>query len=154
MNKTFDRYSGIVFFAIGIAFVFGSRSISTSAYGSNVGANIFPMILGSFLALLSLRLIYETFRNQQKEARKKQQLDYKRFGIIFTAAVLYALLLEPIGFVLSTFLFLMVGFQTMQRGRMIISLVISAAFSLGVYYLYVHVLDGSLPGFPEWLGLS
>ncbi|ULL15316.1 tripartite tricarboxylate transporter TctB family protein [Paenibacillus sp. H1-7] len=154
MNKTFDRYSGIVFFAIGIAFVFGSRSISTSAYGSNVGANIFPMILGSFLALLSLRLIYETFRNQQKEARKKQQLDYKRFGIIFTAAVLYALLLEPIGFVLSTFLFLMVGFQTMQRGRMIISIVISAAFSLGVYYLYVHVLDGSLPGFPEWLGLS
>lgn len=154
MNKTFDRYSGIVFFAIGIAFVFGSRSISTSAYGSNVGANIFPMILGSFLALLSLRLIYETFRNQQKEAKKKQQLDYKRFGIIFTAAVLYALLLEPIGFVLSTFLFLMVGFQTMQRGRMMISIVISAAFAIGVYYLYVHVLDGSLPGFPEWLGLS
>jgi len=154
MNKTFDRYAGIAFFAIGTAFVVGSKSISTSAYGSNVGANIFPMMLGGFLALLSLRLIYETFRNRQKAVNNKQQLDYKRFGIIFTAAVLYALLLEHIGFVISTFLFLMTGFQTMQRGKVVTSLIISAAFSYGVYFLFVHVLDGALPGFPEWLGFG
>ncbi|OXM87477.1 tripartite tricarboxylate transporter TctB family protein [Paenibacillus rigui] len=158
MNKTFDRYAGIVFLAIGAAFVVGSRSISTSAYGSNVGANIFPMVLGVFLALMSLRLIYETFRKQQQqqqaEGRKKEALDYKRFGIIFVSAVLYAYFLEDIGFVLSTFLFLLIGFQTMQRGRVGASLLISACFSGGVYYLYVYVLDGSLPGFPAWLGLS
>ncbi|WP_282936908.1 tripartite tricarboxylate transporter TctB family protein [Paenibacillus sp. RC67] len=153
MNKTFDRYAGIVFLAIGAAFVIGSRSISTSAYGSNVGANIFPMVLGAFLALMSLRLIYETFRRQQSE-KKKQNLDYKRFGIIFAAAVLYAYFLEDVGFVISTFLFLLIGFQTMQRGRIWVSLLISAVFSYGVYFLYVNVLDGSLPGFPTWLGLS
>ncbi|GFZ95255.1 hypothetical protein GCM10008018_46960 [Paenibacillus marchantiophytorum] len=150
MTTRFDRYAGIVFLAIGTAFMIGSRSISTSAYGSNVGANIFPMILGAFLALMSIRLIYETFRKQKTESYK-ENLDYQRFGIIFTAAVLYALFLENIGFVISTFLFLMIGFQTMQRGRVWVSLVISAAFSCGVYYLYVHVLDGSLPGFPAWL---
>ncbi|TMV48315.1 tripartite tricarboxylate transporter TctB family protein [Paenibacillus mesophilus] len=153
MNKTFDRYAGIVFFAIGTAFVIGSRTISTSAYGSNVGANIFPMILGSFLALMSLRLVYESFRRQQAE-RKKVKLDYARFGIIFAAAVLYAYFLEDVGFVISTFLFLLIGFQTMQRGKIWISLLIAAAFSFGVYYLYVDVLDGSLPGFPAWLGIS
>ncbi|UJF33441.1 tripartite tricarboxylate transporter TctB family protein [Paenibacillus hexagrammi] len=151
MNTTFDRYAGIVFFAIGIAFVIGSLGISTSAYGSNVGANIFPMILGSFLSLMSVRLIYETFRKQRAE-KSKEQLDYKRFGIIFAAAVLYAFFIEDIGFVISTFLFLMIGFQTMQRGKVWVSLLIAAGFSYGVYYLYVHVLDGSLPGFPAWLG--
>ncbi|UKS30798.1 tripartite tricarboxylate transporter TctB family protein [Paenibacillus sp. HWE-109] len=150
MTTRFDRYAGIVFLAIGTAFMIGSRCISTSAYGSNVGANIFPMILGAFLALMSIRLIYETFRKQKADSYK-ENLDYKRFGIIFIAAVLYALFLENIGFVISTFLFLMIGFQTMQRGRVWVSLVISAAFSCGVYYLYVHVLDGSLPGFPAWL---
>lgn len=152
MNHSFDRYAGIVFCAIGIAFVIGSTSISTSAYGSNVGANIFPMFLGAFLSLMSIRLIYETFRRQQKQ-QNRERLDYKRFGIIFTAAVLYALFLEDIGFVISTFLFLMIGFQTMQRGRIWISVVISACFSYGVYYLYVNVLDGTLPGFPSWLVL-
>jgi len=155
MSKTFDRYAGIVFLAIGAAFAAGSRSIAASAYGSNVGANIFPMVLGIFLVLMSLRLIYETFRRQQQtKSRKKEQLDYRRFGIIFVSAVLYAYFLEDIGFVLSTFIFLMIGFQTMQRGRIWVSLLISAGFSAGVYYLYVYVLDGSLPGFPAWLGLS
>ncbi|TBL79943.1 tripartite tricarboxylate transporter TctB family protein [Paenibacillus thalictri] len=153
MNRTFDRYAGIVFLAVGTAFMIGSRTISTSAYGSNVGANIFPMILGGLLALLSLRLIYETFRAQKTET-KKQNLDYKRFGIIFAAAVLYAYFLEEIGFVISTFLFLLIGFQTMQKGKLLTSIVISGAFSYGVYYLYVNVLDGSLPGFPAWLGLG
>jgi putative tricarboxylic transport membrane protein len=151
MNTMFDRYAGIVFFAIGTTFVIGSRSISTSAYGSNVGANIFPMILGVFLALMSIRLIYDTFRKQQTK-KHKENLDYKRFGIIFVSAVLYALFLEDIGFVISTFLFLMIGFQTMQKGRVWVSLLISAAFSYGVYTLYVNGLDGSLPGFPTWLG--
>jgi putative tricarboxylic transport membrane protein len=151
MNTTFDRYAGIAFFAIGVAFVFGSRSISTSAYGSNVGANIFPMILGSFLALMSARLIYDSFRKKQLE-KGREKLDYKRFGIIFIAACLYAYFLEDIGFVISTFLFLMIGFQTMEKGRVWISALIAGGFSYGVYYLYVHVLDGSLPGFPAWLG--
>jgi putative tricarboxylic transport membrane protein len=153
MNKTFDRYAGIVFLAIGATFVVGSRTISTSAYGSNVGPNIFPMILGAFLAIMSIRLIYQTFRYQQRE-KNNENLDYKRFGIIFAAAVLYAFFLEDIGFVIGTFLFLMISFQTMERGRIWISLLISSVFSYGVYYLFVNVLDGSLPDFPAWLGLS
>ncbi|MCS7462671.1 tripartite tricarboxylate transporter TctB family protein [Paenibacillus doosanensis] len=153
MNHTFDRYAGIVFLAVGAVFAIGSRSISTSAYGSNVGANIFPMVLGIALSLLSLRLIYESFRKQRAQ-KKRDNLDYKRFAVIFAAAVLYACFLEDIGFVISTFLFLLIGFQTMQRGRIWVSLLIAAAFSYGVYFLYVNVLDGSLPGFPAWLGLS
>lgn len=153
MNKTFDRYAGIVFLAVGALFVIESRRISSSAYGSAIGANIFPFILGLFLALLSIRLIYQTFRYKQEET-KSEKLDYKRFGIIFAAAVLYAFFLEDIGFVISTFVFLMIGFQTMQRGRIWVSLLIAAAFSYGVYFLFVNVLDGSLPGFPSWSGLS
>lgn len=153
MNKTFDRYAGIVFLAVGAMFMFESQSISSSAYGSSIGANIFPFVLGLFLSLLSLRLIYGTFRYKQEE-KKKENLDYKRFGIILAAAVLYAYFLEDIGFVIGTFLFLMIGFQTMQRGKIWVSLLISAVFSFGVYYLFVNVLDGSLPGFPTWLGLS
>ena len=90
-------------------------------------------MFGCFLALMSIRLIYDTFRKQQAE-KIKENLDYKRFGIIFVAAVLYALFLEDIGFVISTFLFLMIGFQTMQKGRVWVSLLDSAGFSYGVYY--------------------
>ncbi|MBM6617078.1 tripartite tricarboxylate transporter TctB family protein [Bacillus suaedaesalsae] len=149
MSKRFDRYTSLVFLIIGAAFVIESNGISQSAYGSNVGPDIFPKILGVLLILLSLRLFYETFQ-YAKNQEKREKLDYQRFLIIFIAAILYAFLLESLGYVITTFLFLIVGFQAMERGSWTKTLLISAAFSFGVYYLFVEVLNGSLPGFPTW----
>ncbi|MGO0062524.1 tripartite tricarboxylate transporter TctB family protein [Brevibacillus fluminis] len=151
MSKTFDRYASLIFLAIGILFVVGSRSISASAYGSEVGPDIFPLGLGSLLVLLSLRLFYETFRYRHVQ-KEKGTLDYKRFLIILAAAILYALLLEEIGYIISTFLFLTIGFQTMQKGKWLSTLLIAGAFSIGIYLIYVKLLEGSLPGLPGWLG--
>ncbi len=152
MNKAFDRYAGMAFLIIGAAFLAESQKISASSYGSNVGPDIFPMALGSVLILLSLRLIYETFKYPQ-QTKQSASLDYKRFLIFLVSALLYAFFLEQIGYVIATFLFLLIGFQTMQRGKMLLSLLISALFSFGVYYLFVEILQGTLPGWPVWFGL-
>lgn len=151
MSKRFDRYSSLVFLIIGMGFIIESRKISATAYGSNVGPDIFPMGLGVLLVLLSLRLFYETFKYKQSD-EQKTTLDYKRFLIILAAAVLYAFFLEDIGYVIGTFVFLLIGFQTMQKGKWLSSIVISGIFSYGIYYIFVDVLQGSLPGFPAWLG--
>jgi len=128
-----------------------SQKISKSAYGSEVGPNIFPFALGLILVILSLRLFYETFR-YQGGTNKKAGLDYKRFFIILLAALVYTLVLEEVGYVISTFLFLIIGFQTMEKGKWGKTLLISAIFAYGVYYLFVEILKGSMPGFPVWLG--
>ncbi|MER2090113.1 MAG: tripartite tricarboxylate transporter TctB family protein [Sporosarcina sp.] len=147
MSKTFDRYSSIAFLLIGLLFVIESQKISDSAYGSSVGPKIFPMWLGAILILLSLRLLYETF-TYKTETPSGMKLQYKKFFIIIISAVLYAFLLEKVGYVISTFLFLLISFQTMERGRLLPSFVIAAAFSFGIYYLFSKLLGGSLPGFP------
>jgi putative tricarboxylic transport membrane protein len=157
MNKTFDRSAALVFLALGIGFVTESRKISGSAYGSNVGPDIFPMGLGIVFALLALRLFYETFKYPKSETSETSEegssssLDYKRFGIILAAAFLYAFFLEEIGYVIATFVFLLIGFQTMKKGKWLSSLIISALFSYGVYFIFVDVLQGTLPGWPVWL---
>lgn len=147
MNKKFDRFTGIAFLLIGILFLVESQKISDSAYGSSVGPKIFPMWLGIVLMALSIRLIYETFKYKTKELGK-EKLQYKKFFIIFGSAALYAFFLEKIGYALSTFLFLLIAFQTMERGKVLYSVIISIAFSFGVYYLFSEVLGGSLPEFP------
>lgn len=152
MSKQFDRYASFIFLITGAAFIFESRKISESAYGSNVGPDIFPMSLGIILVLLSIRLFWETFRYSQRP-QEKMAYDYKRFLIIFVSAVLYGYFLEDIGYVIGTFLFLLIGFQMMEKGRWISSIVISGLFSYGIYFLFVEVLKGSLPGFPVWLGM-
>lgn len=147
MNKKFDRIAGIAFLLIGILFFVESQRISDSAYGSTVGPKIFPMGLGIILILLSIRLLYETFKYKSEDSQK-EQLQYKKFLIIFGGAVLYAFFLEIVGYVVSTFLFLFIAFQTMERGKTLSSVVIAAVFSFGIYYLFSELLGGSLPGFP------
>ncbi|WP_339253662.1 tripartite tricarboxylate transporter TctB family protein [Sporosarcina sp. FSL W8-0480] len=149
MSKTFDRYASIAFLLIGLLFVIESLKISNSAYGSAVGPKAFPLGLGIILILLSLRLLYETFK-YKSEAATGEKLQYKKFIIILASAALYAFLLEKIGYVISTFVFLLVAFQTMERGRIVPSVIIAAVFSFGVYYLFAEFLGGSLPGFPRF----
>ncbi|MFC0274612.1 tripartite tricarboxylate transporter TctB family protein [Metabacillus herbersteinensis] len=153
MSKLFDRYTGILFFAVGLMFVIESLKLSQSAYGSVIGPNIFPMSLGSVLILLSTRLVYETFRYVDVN-KNSAKLDYKRLVIILVAAILYAALLETLGYVITTFLFLLVGFQTMEKGRLWVSFLIAGCFSIGVYYLFVVILQGTLPAFPSWMSFS
>jgi len=147
LNKKFDRVAGIAFLLFGILFFIESQKISDSAYGSTVGPKIFPMGLGIILTALSIRLLYETFKYKAEDT-EKEKLQYKKFFIIFGSAILYAFFLEKIGYVVSTFLFLLIAFQTLERGKIVYSIIISTVFSVGVYYMFSGLLGGSLPGFP------
>ncbi|PEJ56755.1 transporter [Bacillus sp. AFS002410] len=145
MSKKFDRLAAIIFLITGITFILESRNIATTAYGSVVGPNVFPFILGCALSLLSCRLFYETFSYKVKE-KDEVQYNYKQFFIILVSAILYALLLEKIGFIISSFLFLIVSIQTLERGNWFKSISISLGYSVIIYVIFVEVLKGTLPG--------
>ncbi|WP_409296247.1 tripartite tricarboxylate transporter TctB family protein [Peribacillus sp. SCS-26] len=149
MDLKFDHIAAVLFLAAGVFFIVGSRNIGQSAYGSVVGPDIFPLFLGIILVLLSIRLFYETMCTNV-EGGKKDKLEYKTFFIILAAALLYILTLETIGYVITTFVFLFISFQAMERSKWITSLIISAVFSGVVYFLFVDVLKGTLPGWPIW----
>jgi putative tricarboxylic transport membrane protein len=147
---SFDRYASVLFALIGAAFLFESRNIAKSAYGSEVGPNVFPFLLGLILILLSVKLFLESFKSVQNKNNDREKLMVKRFLIILIASILYAAFLETIGYLISTFVFLFVSFQTMEKGGWVKNALIAGAFSFCVYYLFVVVLKGSLPGLPIW----
>ncbi|MCR8642888.1 tripartite tricarboxylate transporter TctB family protein [Paenibacillus sp. N1-5-1-14] len=150
MNKTFDRYASIIFFLLGIGFMWKSTEISSSSYGSTVGPNILPFGLGALLVIFSIRLFYEVLK-AKSESKKDEKLDIKKFLIIFVAALFYAFFLEYIGYIIGTFVFLLISFQTIERGNWLKSILIAGLFSAGVYVIFVVLLEGSMPGLPIWL---
>ena len=152
LSKTFDRYFSLFLIVLCGVFVYESTKIIGGSVGSTIGPGILPMTLAIILGLLSLLNLYQTFRVKYPE-QKKEKLHYKRFLIILLSSTLYCLLLEPLGYVISTFLFLLVGFQVMEKGKVLYSVIFSGAISYCVYFIYVVVMKGTLPGFPEWLGL-
>lgn len=152
MNKTFDRYASVVFAAIGAFFVVSSQGVAESAYGSQVGPNLFPLILGILLIMLSIRLFFET-RSYETGRKEESTKNLKRFLIIVGATFVYAFFLEDIGYLIGTSLFLFVGFQVMGNRSWWKSALVAILFSAAVYGVYVEILEGSLPGWPAWFGL-
>lgn len=156
MSYTFDKTFSIILLALSILFIFQATQISDSAYGSTVGPKIFPLGLGIILGLLSLQLFYESWKNAVRErvtgapttSTKISSTELKKFLIILGSALAYVFFLEKIGYMITTFIFLCISFQTMERTKLIYSIFIAAGFSLGVYYLFTSLLGGSLPSFP------
>lgn len=141
----FDRYASILFIVLGVALFFYSQTLTTSIE-SHIGPKELPMFLSVALVFTGILNLVAALR--AKAGKKKEGLEYRKFLIILGSLLLYVFLLEPVGYVISTFLFLLVAFQTMERGQILKSAIIAAAFAGGIYYLYVEVAMGSLPGLP------
>jgi len=147
MNKTFDRYASIIFFVLGLAIFIYSQTLTKASYGSTIGPSAMPALLSVILMILSVIGLITAIRNKS-ESKKGADLDYKSFLTILGALILYVFLMEPLGYVISTFLFLFVGFQVMEKGTYLKSGIIAFIFAAGVYYLYVVIAKGSLPPMP------
>jgi putative tricarboxylic transport membrane protein len=143
----FDRYASIVFIALGVALFFYSRTLTSSSTGSSIGPQELPLFLAVALTITAVVNFVAAVRAKSTEG-KEEGLEYRKFLIILGLLLLYVLLLEPLGYVISTFLFLMAGFQTMEKSGYVKSALIAAAFSGGIYFLYVKVALGVLPGLP------
>jgi putative tricarboxylic transport membrane protein len=152
MNKTFDTIAGSIFLLLGLFFLAGSLGITHSSYGSVVGPNVFPFWLGALLVLLSAIVIVQAHK-AGAPAKQKGGRNYARFGAILGATAAYVFLLEPLGYVIATFLYLVATFQVMERKRLLASVALSAFFACFIYYIYVSIFQGTLPPLPEWLGL-
>lgn len=117
----------------------------------------FPKILviGSILICLFILLGFEK-APQKKDAA---DINLSRLGdykvgqalILLGLMVVYALLLRPIGFLASTFLFLFVGSYILGERRFVLMAVVSAIAAGFVWYLVEEVLGVFLSPFPGFL---
>jgi hypothetical protein len=100
-----DFWCGILFIAVGIAFMvlaYGYR-IGTPA---RMGPGFFPIVLGGILVALGLSLsIPALIRNGEPLPR----LGLRPLLTVLVAIVVFALLLQPLGFVLSAAVLVLVG---------------------------------------------
>lgn len=147
MSYTFDITSSIILLALSILFIFQATQISDSAYGSTVGPKIFSLGLGIILGLLSLQLFYESWKKAVRElvtggsttSSKIASTELKKFLIILGSALAYVFFLEKIGYIITTFLFLCISFQTMELLNLLIQLLLQLDFhSASIIYLQVY----------------
>jgi hypothetical protein len=126
------------------------------------GSGLMPFILGLLFGLLALyKLVINILRYGEPEEKPKEEEEadqqgtvYKKVILVVVALFAYAILIEPLGFLPTTFLTMTLLF----RGAGFKQWSLAAAYSAGVvlitYFLFTYLGVRFPPGVLRALGLN
>lgn len=155
-----DSVAGGVGFVFALAYLAMALQISSSSLSATaVGPRTFPIAIGAALALASLALLVKGLRETSSEeggetAEPVEEEDDTlaqsptRLGVIIALLVGYVLLFVPLGYVVSTFLFILAVTMYLDSRHRIRNLVYAIVFPLVVYFVFTQLLQVTLPTGP------
>jgi putative tricarboxylic transport membrane protein len=126
---------------------------------SKPGPGLAPLLMGALLLLLSFLNAYFEFaarrsakKTESKPSAEQGKTNLKKIGMVFISLFLYGLLLNVLGFIISTFLLLFImfcGLGVKKRSAAVASVV----SSLGCYFLFTYLGMRFPPGILRLIGL-
>ena len=143
-----DFWSGVMFIAFAATALLAARGYSLGAAGK-MGPGYFPVMLGSVLAFIGLILVARSFVIDGEAITRIQILP---LAIIAVAVILFGVLLQPLGLVLSLALVTVVSaFASRESKPLEVAALtcVLAAFAAGVF---VYGLRLPLPLWPAMMG--
>lgn len=159
-----DTVAGVIGFAFALAYLASAFAIPAGSFSNAaVGPAALPVVIGAALAVASLTLAARGFlrgppAREEPETEAADELDDNpaqspaRLAVVAGLLLGYILLLLPLGYVISTFLFLFGTTMYLDRGRPVRNVLYSLIFALVVYYVFTELLTVVLPAGPLGLG--
>ena len=158
---TLDR--AIAFFMLLVCLLYGysawfimDPSIPPFMARNPVWPSSFPKMLavgGAFFSILVLIAPHRPKDDPDIDVSRMSDYNYGQAIALLALMAAYAMLLLPLGFLASTFLFLMLGSLTLGERRWIAMILASGIASFGIWYLVQEVLGIFLRPFPAVLGV-
>lgn len=159
--KNKDVIAGSFIFIFALIFYFYSFDIAKTTLDPVVGSRFSPQLITILLMLLSGWLVVENIikikkgtnvkktNNQDDEKEKVSQKSYFKTILVFLSLAIYLFLLNKIGFVIATILYLfsqMYILESRKEKRIFQYIIISVVTSLAVYYMFTKGFNMMLPG--------
>lgn len=141
--------AGVVLLASAVVLFDAVRIAADSGAGPQQ-SGFFPMIVGLGLVLCALAfLLRTTIRlDDAMIARADEEhanANWRTLWIVIGGLVLYAFLLDPLGYIIATSLFLGSIVWVVGRRTVIIDIVIAVLFSVATYFAFTELLGVRLP---------
>ncbi len=155
-TANFDFLTGIISIILGIVYGILSYSLKRSPMGNPLAPSIFPLILAAGMVIFGVILVLKSNLESTKAAFKKikeattQNDIISRKMIVSTViiSIVYALVFEHFGYVISTVLFMTVMLTITNGKKWLKNIIVAAVFSVTVYYIFFYLLGISLPMTP------
>lgn len=139
-----DRIVALGLMLFSIIYLVASWDLPRFALSTGVvDSYIFPLILGAVLLVLSV--VYFMQSSGPKESTSFMAgVNLPLLLKLFGTTVIYALVLEPLGFIIATAIFLFGNMALLGLRAWVKLTVISVGFAVVVYAVFVYVLEVTL----------
>lgn len=151
---------GVGVLALGIYFTYGAFSIKVATSYARVGPRVFPYLVAAGFLICGVLLVVQALRgkvappDEGEDVDLSAPTDFRAIGILVIVLVVYVLVLERLGFALSSailFWGVAFAFGSRQYGR---DALVGIVLSFVVYFAFSRLLGLTLPaGVLEPLGL-
>ena len=143
MSKNSNKQIAIVLMIVAVLYLIGSFRLPPYAYVP-VDSNVVPIALGVILLVLSITLYF----NKAEHVGEKKALPKNEILTLFTVLLfilLYIFLLEFVGFILVTALFIFFCSWFLGYKRFVPNLIVALAVPFFIYFLFGSFLQIQLP---------
>lgn len=145
MLRSKNKLAASVLFLISVFYLFFAFRLP--AYDLvPVDSDAVPYVLGVLLLILSIVLFFEKDQGNegQESAIKLDKNALKMLGVITLFFILYAILFEVLGFMISSMLFIFISTFVLGYKRHIVNMIVSIMTPVVFYYIF-ELLQISLP---------
>jgi putative tricarboxylic transport membrane protein len=137
---------------LAIAYLYGAAQIPRLSVGDPLGPKVFPIMLGCALLVGAGMLLLE-LRGAQRPTTAERDVPPSTVAVasrlpilaLLGWTLLYFVLFETLGYLISTFTYLLVLTSVLNRGAHLLNATTTAAFTLGSYVFFTRVLEARLP---------
>jgi putative tricarboxylic transport membrane protein len=139
-----DRVTGYILLIIGLVTAWSSIHLSMGKW-RHPGPGFFPFGLALVLILLSLALIFKSWTKDLVPAAFWPGKTWLRPLLGTAILFFYALIVDPVGFIPTTFIFLVAWMQVIERLRWRTTISISVGTTAALYLIFVWFLEVPVP---------
>ena len=152
MRRSFagPRLAGLILLAASVAILFAVFAIPGRGGYSTSGPRFVPLIVAAGLIALSAAFLARTFvRPDMELAERSAEEDaathWATPAQLLVAMIAYALLLEPLGYILATALFFVPVARVLGSRSLVRDVIIGLVLGVGLFTAFTQFLGVSLP---------
>ncbi len=153
-KKYGDIVVGVFFMLLSAVVMFMATQLPKSAV-MDIGPDFMPMVIGAVTFLLAALLTFlnvKNFKMHMEEAEAAadsiEECNYKRVLSSFVLTVVYVMILQPVGFIISTIIYLplqMLILAPEDKRKPLPLVILTVIFTLVVFFLFRYGFKIVLP---------
>jgi putative tricarboxylic transport membrane protein len=143
----YNRISAVFFIAVGLFFALYGRTVEVGEW-SEPGPGFMPLWSGVVLAAMAFALLLGSFKRKDWQVMPpffRLADSWKRVALAFAAMVAYLLLFKPLGFTITTFLFIAFLLKVIFPQNWKRTLITAFATAILARLIFINFLETQLP---------